>query len=356
MFFGERNKKKNMAKKPKKLLFALILIGLLVAGTGCFRSEDTERVEYDAGADSDFDDDDDDDDNDDNDNNDNNNDDDNDSTSWCPVHEVESPPDGIAADPDILCQASDSVAESNKSVLVDLNVLSGDHCLVVGTLNLATTELKGRVVGLPKVEIVDANPEEFKAATVSETRAFGDGFSFDLAFPEPKDECHNPSYLFGDVTEVVLKISFEIDCGDTSGDTKMVSSTTYFNLCGGFSEPLTWVASGGDCEICSQVCEKIASPLPASREEEHAALSGSPKAEIVPVAEYGRKLVLFVDHQGTKGPLFYDWRATGGSIVGTDQPGVIWEVPREPGPHLIQCAVKDSTSAVVATLNWRHRQ
>ena len=68
-----------------------------------------------------------------------------------------------------------------------------------------------------------------------------------------------------------------------------------------------------------------------------------------------KKLVLFVEHRDTKGALSYEWQVSGGKVIGRHEAGIIWEVPPEPGPHLVQVAITDETSATVATLRWRHR-
>jgi hypothetical protein len=133
-----------------------------------------------------------------------------------------------------------------------------------------------------------------------------------------------------------------------------VESFAYVHLCEG-EEHRIWVSSGGECTICYEVCEKIASPLPSARDSALPTLAGSPKAQIVPVARYGRNLILFVEYRGTRGRVSYLWKASSGTITASDQAGIIWELPPDPGPHFIQVAVKDADSAVLATLNWRHR-
>ncbi len=353
-----------MAKKPKKLLFTLILIGLLTGGVGCYdslesRDEDSSAAAADAGSSGDADADTDTD-------ADTDADADSDADTDADIdadtdadtdeelcndwggdtYEVPSPPDGLPPNPDELCAADTYVAESNKAAEVRLETDSDDAYRVSGQIDLAAG-IAERILGFPEIEVIEAYPEDLAEATVTDIVKVGDGFSFHLEFP-------TAAWLDPGTSELVVKVTFELICTDNSGDTRLVESLTFLHLCDGESFPI-WVSSGGECTVCSEVCEKIASPLPASRHTGPAALSGSPRAEIVPVAHFGRSLVLFAEHRDTEGPLSFRWRASSGTITSDDQAGVIWDVPTDPGPHLIQVAVRDSTSAVVAALNWRHK-
>ncbi|HUT76328.1 MAG TPA: hypothetical protein VM285_01490, partial [Polyangia bacterium] len=261
------------------------------------------------------------------------------------IHDVPSPPDGVAPNPETLCAVAAPVVVSNKAAAVALVVESWDLEIAPGTVTVAE-DLVGRVVGLPAFEITEAVPPEL-TAEFTDVASAGDGFSFNVAFG-------GGVWLYPGEVELAVKVTVEVDCDDSSDETQMVESTTYLHLCSGVDHPV-WVASGGECTVCSEVCEKIACPLPASRDEGPAALAGSPKAEIVPVAIHGRSVVLFVEHRGTEGRPSYRWKVSGGEITGADEAGIIWQVPREPGPHLVQVAVSDDTSATVAVLRWRHR-
>jgi hypothetical protein len=339
-----------MFARSKRTFFRLIVIGLLAWAWGCYHASaggggrDTDTgtstdsdSDTDADTDSDTD-------------TDSDSDGDTD-TALCggypeEVYIVPSPPAGLDPTVAALCDSGTPTAVSNTAALVALGTTSWDMIDVDGQIAVAA-DLVGRVIGLPTIEITSAIPVDLLAAIVSEVAPSGDGFSFHVEFPS------SAWFATGD-TELVVRVTFEVACSDASGDTQQVEATTYLHLCDSADYPI-WVASGGECTVCSEICEKIACPLPASRERGPAALSGSPQAEIVPVAIYGRSVALCVEHRGTEGPLSYAWRVSGGRVSGDDTAGIIWEVPSEPGPHLVQVAVKDSTSATVATLRWRHR-
>jgi len=338
-----------MLTGAKGMIFKLIVVGLLTWGGGCGDSlpavpdddsgtSDTDTdTDADTGTDTDGD-------------TDSDSDSDTDTDDemcdgMTETHVVPSPPDGIPPEQDEICAADTPPAVSNKAALISLEIDPADPYLATGRVEIAA-DLDGAVIGAPAITVIEANPGELADLVITNLASSAGGFDFDAQFP-------STAWMYPGETDLTLKVTVELDCADASGDTQMVESTTYLELCGEIDEPV-WVASGGECTVCSQICEKIATPLPASREQGLEALSGSPRAEIVPVARYGRKVVLFAETRGTDGPLSYSWRTSGGEITGDGQAGIIWEVPPDPGPHLAQVAVKDGSSATVATLRWRH--
>jgi hypothetical protein len=355
-----------MFARPKKVLFALIVIGLLTCGFGCHEaapidtggdSDSDGDTDSDSDGDSDSDSDGDTDSDSDTDadsdtdsDSDSDTDTDTGSECWGGVAEeyvVPSPEDGIAATQEAICASSEPTAVSNKAATVALAMDTGDYYLAHGAVALAA-DLVGKVIGLPTIVVSEALPAGLTASIASNFATTGDGFTFDLALPTSEG-------IYPGDTELTIAVTMEVDCADSSGETQVVSSITYLHLCSVSDSVWAWVASGGECTVCSEVCEKIACPLPALRGAGFAALSGSPQAEIVPVAVHGRRVVLFAEHRGTEGPLEYAWKVSGGALTGQGDAGIIWELPAEPGPHLVQVAVKDATSATVAALRWRTR-
>jgi hypothetical protein len=256
---------------------------------------------------------------------------------------VPSAQDGVA--PDQICQTTGTSVESRTAASVTLDA-SSDLYSATGTI-VVDTALRDRVVGLPVITLHDTIPAELAEAVVSEVTPTDTGFSFRIEFS-------SASWFDTGNTEMIATVLLEISCDDTSGETQTASASTYLFLCEG-GDHAQWIPSGGECVICNQICEMIAVPLPAGKDIAQPVLARTLRAEIVPVGAYGRKLMLFADPRGTKGPVTYLWRASSGRITGDDQPGAIWEVPAGPGPHLIQVAVMDSTSLTVAALRWRHR-
>ncbi len=340
-----------MCWSPPKLLFKLILIGLLSGAGGCGKSSLVRLPEMDSGADLDTD-------------SDADSDTDADTETdtetdtgtdtdtdfcWAYIEEqydVPAPPDGVPATLGDLCAVPGNTAQSGKAATVLFEADPLDAYVAAGKI-LVEQEIADKIVGLPQVQVTQAFPEDLLNISVSNMTATSGGFSFDVEIPET-------IWLDPGGAEISVMVTFELLCDEPSGDTKMVESLTYLHYCDG-EDHCIWVSSGGECIVCGEVCEKIASPLPALPGDGPLALSASPGTEIVPVAQYGRKLILFAEQRGAKDQLSYFWKATGGTLIGEDKAGVIWEVPRGPGSYLIQVAVRDNNSASVATMSWRHK-
>ena len=335
-----------MGMKSKKLMFTLILIGLLTWSPGCRRASpgvlpegddtDTQSQETDSDTGSETESE-----------TESATETDDDICEYGTenVYEVPSFPEGVPATPEDICGTETEYAESNQAATVELTADPVDGYVASGYISIAEA-VRDQMVGVPTLELVGAQPEELLAATISDITASGDGFSFDIAFPEGET-------MVPDYTELTTRITFEMFCDDASVETQLVESFAYVHLCEGEEHPI-WVSSGGECTVCSEVCEKIASPLPSARDSALKTLAGSPRATIVPVARYGRNLILFAEYRETRGRVSYVWKASSGSISESDQAGIIWELPPDPGPHFVQVAIRDTDSAVLATLAWRH--
>ncbi len=364
-----------MAKKPKKLLFTLILIGLLTSGPACYQSagnsldpDASAHAEPDSGtagsdADSDADaDSDGDSDGDGDGDSDGDTDSDSDAdgdtdgdadtdtdTEPCAQwdhewsYEVPSPDDGIPPLPAELCQSTAPIAESNRAARVNLEILSGTE--LRGRIEIADS-LEGRVVEVSSVAVCGAMPGELYNAEISSITETSDGFTFLMTYSDTVE-------LWPNYSELDVCVVLSIACNDGSGQTQMVESITFLHACDSSDGPI-WVSSGGECTICEEVCEVAANPIPSPEESTDLPLAGSPRVHIVPVARYGRSLLLFAEPSLTRGKVSYSWRASSGTLSTSKHAGVIWELPEEPGPHLIQVAVEDERSAAVTMLRWRH--
>jgi hypothetical protein len=240
--------------------------------------------------------------------------------------------------------------ESNRAATVTLHIYSQSVTLATGQISIADG-LMDRIVGDPTITVTSSAGQDYhyEGYVISDIAASGDGFSFHIEFPNADEwEMH----YFG--AEIIVTVSLTLRCDDITEDTQMVESSTVLHYCD-LATGRDWIASGGDCVVCYEVCEMVATPIPTSPEEHLRGLSGSPDVHIVPVAKFGRSVVLFAESFGTEGALSYEWRAVQGTLTEPDAAGVIWELPKEAGPHLIQVAVKDRNTAAVATMRWRHR-
>jgi hypothetical protein len=262
------------------------------------------------------------------------------------IYDVPEPPIGVEPDAQTLCEWNTDAVESNRAARVTFTPYSQSIYLATGQVEVAA-DLRNRVIGVPDIRVVQAFPEDLLNAEVTDIQPSNTGFAFHIAFPQ------TAHYEAGE-TEMSLQVTLELDCTDFGDDTKMVESTTFVHLCEG-GDDVVWVSSGDECTICYEICEMAPCPIPASPDGQLSVLPGSPKVEIVPVAGQGRMVVLFAEHRGTQGPISYCWRASGGTLSGENRSGVIWQLPADSGPHLLQVAVKDTHSAAVAAVRWQHK-
>ena len=121
---------------------------------------------------------------------------------------------------------------------------------------------------------------------------------------------------------------------------------------------MNWVSSGDpifeNMENCWNSCEMAPTPIMPDPTDDGLALPFALKVEIDELVRFDRSVVLIAEHRGTQGPVEYEWRVSAGEISEDNLGGVVWDLPRDPGPHLVQVAIKNSSSAAVAGLRVRH--
>jgi hypothetical protein len=153
--------------------------------------------------------------------------------------------------------------------------------------------------------------------------------------------------------QATLEVQCESGEPDAAPDTKIVIATTYLRLCAGTDHPI-WIASGGECTVCEMTTEMAPSPVTEDGPSGASALARAIEVAIEPVVAFGRSLVLVAEHRRSAGLVSYEWRCSGGELSDANLGGVVWKMPKAPGPHHIQVAVCDGGSAGVATLTWSH--
>ena len=337
-----------MAKRRKKMLFTLILIGLLTSLPACYERAQNEdpgdsdaETETASSQDTDTD-------------SSIPSDSDTDSATdeeICSTWEIEesfdvpSPQIDETTTIEDLCSATSSPLINHAAAEVQINIYSEDNSLATGQIRVHE-QLRDRVIGLPNVELKSVDPN-LEGGSISNVQAAGELFTFHLEFDKS-------SWLQPGQSIFQLTVTLDISCEAPSSESKQISSMTYIELCDDVDHPI-WVSSGNTCVVCQEVCEMAACPIPVTDQSDQIPLSGSPRLEIVPVASSGRSIFLFAEHRDTKGKLSYEWRTSSGSISTPTSPGAIWQLPRDAGPHLVQLVLRDDVSAQVATLRMRHK-
>ncbi len=290
---------------------------------------------------------------------------------WC-VYEcwggslVPAEPPETPAQQDLICTESSIPVQSNTAASVTLNAYSASLNLATGHIEIPVDVLD-HVIGMPTIEVVNAVPPELSEMTVSNLQPATGGFNFNVSWENPF------SYA-----EIQVRVTLELDCAsadagisdagtgpDAGGNTRMVQSHTNLSWCFTAENPsnqqcsiLNWVSSGGYCfetqEYCFDACEMAPTPIMPEPVDDGLALPFALKVEIDELIRFDRSVVLIAEHRGTRGPVEYEWRVSAGEISEDNLGGVVWDLPKDPGPHLVQVAIKNSSSAAVAGLRVRH--
>jgi hypothetical protein len=212
----------------------------------------------------------------------------------------------------------------------------------VGHITIAR-EIAGRVVGLPTVEIVAQVTHGRTQPTISNIRADGGGFAFDVAWsePGPDDGCMDyawePAWTF--------RTTLRLQCG---GQERSVDSFTVVTLCG-WTPPKRWASSGESCDICANVCEMAPSPIVPDVCGDDLPLASALNVTLRPLARVGGTVVLWADHAPREG-LGYAWQTTAGTLEQLDRDVVLWR-PSLSAPtseQLVQVAITGQHLAAVA--------
>jgi hypothetical protein len=276
-------------------------------------------------------------------------------TSVCPQGEMEwtravkTPAAGVSPTVSAVCTPQVNRVESYRAGRVTLDLQGVGLNSALGRIEVAPG-LAPLSAALPRIVVEAAKPSEIGNATVTDIVKTSSGFSFKISWPISLSSYHTG----WDPPSLTIRVYLEVLCdqdADSGTRTVVVESITYFNLCAGPDHPI-WVASGDQCTSCDSVCEMAAIPIVPTVGPDELALPSALSAEIVPIVEVSRSLTLFIDHRGARGPVRYAWKITAGTLSSNDQSETVWELPSDPGPHLVQVAVYDGDSAVVAALRW----
>jgi hypothetical protein len=262
---------------------------------------------------------------------------------------VDSPPEGVTPDPLSICAWETEPVESNRAATVTLNISFGDLSVATGRIDVPPAVLS-EVVGLPTIDITSNLPEVYLPATVTEIQPAEGGFTFHIRFPEESRNCY--PWRPGEPAITIL-VSFYIRCDPSGTVVRTVESSTNLWLCNPQGR-IDWFSSGNECVVCEEVCEMAPSPIVPDGSAAGTGLPRAIDAGIALVAQVGRAVCLVAEHQGTKGPVSYRWDVSSGTLDDPDSGGVVWELPKDPGPHLAQVVVTDRDSTAVATLRYRH--
>lgn len=275
-------------------------------------------------------------------------------------------PPGTPAQQDAVCFDPSIPVQSNTAARVTLNAYSSLNNLATGHVEIPS-DLIDHVIGIPTIEVANAFPSWLAQMNVSNLQPATGGFDFEVSWDAPFTSA-----------EIQVRVILEVDCTiqdggtvdaglgpDAGGATRLVQSLTNIIWCYNHQNSLyapcsimNWVSSGDpifeDVEDCWNSCEMAPTPIMPDPVDDGLALPFALKVEIDELVRFDRSVVLIAEHSGTQGQVEYEWRVSAGEISEDNLGGVVWDLPKEPGPHLVQVAIKNSSSAAVAGLRVRH--
>jgi hypothetical protein len=270
---------------------------------------------------------------------------------------------------------------------------------VTGLVRIAP-ELRSLVIDLPRISVAWAETTNLESLTISEVTKAGDCFTFHGSWPAGTADALGVSYTsemltlradilvacdqgVGGGDKCDTDLGWENDCsgfcgpdtvkmstqlpqpeegvaakkdsvcaqGDQAAAARVVRSETNAGICRDCAGEKQWAAYDADCYYCYSIAEMAPSPIPPAIRNDDLPLPGAFNLSLVQVWGNGRELSLLAEHDAP-GQVSYEWHVSSGALSEEDQGGVVWIPPREPGPHVIQVAVHNETAAAVASLRW----
>lgn len=336
-----------MTKAGKRKLFVLILVGLLTAYSGCYKSDSNENngdtdddtdTSFDLETDADLDT-----------LSDSGEDTDTiecDGFGMIREFKVKSPDPGVSPRSEDICQDEESIVESNLAARVTLENDSDDLLKSKGQIEIAS-ELRSKLKGDPKVEVLDSFPPVLAKMVVANLRPSDKGYAFEASFPE--------NAWFDDMSsELTIQVTFELICDEQDSSSRQVSSTTYLHLCEGPAYPI-WVSSGGTCSICEEAFEPVAVPLPAVDQQDNLPLPVAPPLRIIAKQISAMQVALRVEAEDDSTELKFNWHTAHGALQSSSGTEVVWTLPADDGPHLVQVVGRNARTASISTLRFSRK-
>lgn len=257
---------------------------------------------------------------------------------------VDLPDPGVPAEPGQICAQNPPTVVSNTAARVTLTKYSQALNLAMGFVAIAAP-LQGTVVGVPTIEVATAQASDLLGMVVTDVQATQGGFTFHAEWPQML------SLKAESWVQMVVKTTFQSQCGPGPDDVRTIESSTTVHLCFEEKTPgdkqLTWVSSGDECKVCDLVAEMAPSPIVPGGSADDLPLGAVLRLRVRPILRLGRKVLLLAENDG--GPTAeYAWRATAGEVERLSPDLVLWTPP--PGQdHLIQAIVTSERAAGVAS-------
>ncbi|MBX7192850.1 MAG: hypothetical protein K1X94_12365 [Sandaracinaceae bacterium] len=251
---------------------------------------------------------------------------------------VDLPPEGVPAEPALLCDAPGSPVESALAARVTLEPTT-DPMLASGTITLADG-LDALVLDVPRVAELDGM---FGAVAIEALRREGAVYRFDARFGTPIF----PSWGVGPWSRLRFEVRFTIDCAP--GAPREIAASTFVVPCDGFSGGPTFASSGEECRTCAIIAEMAPTPILPTERPDALPLQRGLALVVRPIARFGNAVVLRAEHDQAGVRASYEWRARRGRIHVLEQDLVVWEAADPSTASLVQVAAQAAAAAAVAS-------
>lgn len=260
------------------------------------------------------------------------------------------PAEGVPAEPGQICTTVIEPVASNRAARVTLSAFVNGGQSAKGFLEIDPS-LEARVLGAPKIQILDATTPALGNMQVSALQKVAGGFSFDATWPAPLS--FSPGFGPGGegFARMTAMVEFELAC-DPAPATRVVHAAHDLHLClDDQRQDVEWVSSGDQCVVCRIIAEMAPSPIVSDKQSDALPLARALRLRIVELARVANSVVLFAENDGGD-QLEYEWRPSVGRMERLAADVVAWTIDPGAAAPMMQVAVESDFGAAVSSFAW----
>lgn len=252
---------------------------------------------------------------------------------------VELPPEGVPAEPALICAEPGMMVDSGFAARVSL-ARTASPSIVQGTITL-DADLAATVMEVPVVRLIE---DRFGDGMLGPVTFDGADYVFTLSFPFAY---FADSARFEGFERFVFETEMVVTCGP--GDTRRVVATTIVHPCHEDDGTITFASSGEECKTCAIIAEMAPTPLIPVERPDSLPLQQGIQLRLRPIARFENALVLWAEHDQPNRALIYDWYASRGELLEVSDDVRVWLFDGAPEPQIAQVAVRTDNGAAVAS-------
>lgn len=265
------------------------------------------------------------------------------------VFTVDLPPEGVPATPGQICSATLEPVESNRAARLTLTQFVNGGQSAKGHIAIEP-QLLQRIVGTPKVQVLDASHPELLSLNVSAAVPTSDGYDLLVTWPTPLS--FEPGFEGNQgFARFTAMIELELAC-DPAPLTRVVHAAHDLHLClDDQHQDVQWVSSGDQCVVCRIIAEMAPSPIVPDASADALPLAQVLRLRVLELMRVGSSVVLFAENDGGEG-VEYEWHASVGSVERLAPDVVLWTLEQGMAAPMMQVAAMSDNGAAVATFSW----